>query len=105
MMQLGAWLCVAAAMGGCPHTAARAHPAGPMFHAHVRIAQLPRTTVAWYARGQGPPLVMLMGTGSTMAEWDPALLELLARHHRLILFDYPGVGRSARWPGRSFDSL
>ena len=48
---------------------------------------------------------MLMGTGSTMAEWDPALLRLLAREHRLILFDYPGLGRSGPWRGRSFGSL
>ena len=48
---------------------------------------------------------MLMGTGSTMAEWDPALLRLLARNHRLILFDYPGVGLSGPWRGRTFDSL
>ena len=48
---------------------------------------------------------MLMGTGSTMSEWDPALLRLLARHQRLILFDYPGVGLSGTWRGRSFDSL
>jgi pimeloyl-ACP methyl ester carboxylesterase len=49
---------------------------------------------------------MLTGTGSTMSEWDPALLRLLARRHRLILFDYPGVGRSGPWRGpKSFDSL
>jgi pimeloyl-ACP methyl ester carboxylesterase len=48
---------------------------------------------------------MLIGTGSTMAEWDPALLRLLARDHRLIVFDYPGLGLSGRWRGRSFDSL
>ena len=48
---------------------------------------------------------MLIGTGSTMAEWDPALLRLLARDHRLILFDYPGVGLSGRWHGDSFGSL
>jgi len=48
---------------------------------------------------------MLIGTGSTMAEWDPALLRLLARDHRLILFDYPGVGLSGPWRGHSFDSL
>jgi pimeloyl-ACP methyl ester carboxylesterase len=38
---------------------------------------------------------MAIGTGSTMAEWDPALLDLLARRRRLILFDYPGIGRSS----------
>ena len=62
-------------------------------------------TVAWYERGAGPPMLMLTGTGSTMAEWDPALLRLLARRHRLILFDYPGLGLSGPWRGGSFDSL
>jgi pimeloyl-ACP methyl ester carboxylesterase len=41
--------------------------------------------------------VMLIGTGSTMAEWDPALLRLLAVHHRLVMLDYPGVGESGPW--------
>lgn len=75
------------------------------FEARVRTAQVANTTIAWYERGQGPPLVMLIGTGSTMAEWDPGLLRLLARHHRLIMFDYPGVGLSGKWRGHSFDSL
>ena len=48
---------------------------------------------------------MLIGTGSTIAEWDPALLGLLAEEHRLILFDYPGLGLSGPWHGDSFDSL
>jgi pimeloyl-ACP methyl ester carboxylesterase len=75
------------------------------FEATVHVTQLAKNRIAWYERGHGPPLVMLTGTGSTMAEWDPALLRLLARHHRLILFDYPGVGRSGPWHGDSFDSL
>jgi pimeloyl-ACP methyl ester carboxylesterase len=75
------------------------------FQAQVHHARLDQTQIAWYGRGQGPPLVMLMGTGSTMSEWDPALLRLLARHHRLILFDYPGLGLSGPWHGNSFDSL
>jgi len=100
MMHLGAWLCLAAAMGGCGHSSKQRE-----FQAQVHQVQVARTTIAWYARGHGPPMILLMGTGSSMAEWDPALLRLLARHHRLILFDYPGVGRSGRWLGRSFDSL
>jgi pimeloyl-ACP methyl ester carboxylesterase len=75
------------------------------FTARVHRTSAAGTTIAWYERGHGAPLVMLMGTGSTMAEWDPALLRLLAPHHRLVLFDYPGVGFSGRWRGRSFDSL
>jgi pimeloyl-ACP methyl ester carboxylesterase len=78
---------------------------GQPFQAEVRTADVAGTSIAWYDRGQGPPLVMLMGTGSTMAEWDPALLRVLAEDHRLILFDYPGLGLSGPWHGHTFDSL
>jgi pimeloyl-ACP methyl ester carboxylesterase len=88
-----------AVCGGIPQAALGS------FDARVHSAQVAKTRIAWYERGQGPPLVMLQGTGSTMAEWDPALLRLLARDHRLILFDYPGLGLSGPWRGHSFDSL
>ena len=90
---------MAALLAGCGHS-----PQRP-FEAQVHTARVAGTRIAWYERGQGSPLVMLMGTGSTMAEWDPALLRLLARDHRLILFDYPGLGLSGPWHGDSFDSL
>ena len=83
----------------CSHASARP------FQAQVRFVRAGVTQIAFYERGNGPPLVMLNGTGSTMAEWDPALLRLLARAHRLILFDYPGIGLSGRWRGSTFDSL
>lgn len=86
-------------LAGCGQSRAQS------FQAHVRIARVADTKIAWYERGQGPPLMMLTGTGSTMAEWDPALLRLLAQGHRLVLFDYPGVGLSGSWRGDSFDSL
>lgn len=95
-------LLLAVVVVGCGQDAE--HPRAP-FRAEVETARVAGTDIAWYQRGEGPPLVMLMGTGSTMAEWDPALLRLLARDHRLILFDYPGVGRSGRWRGDSFASL
>jgi len=79
--------------------------AAQAFRATVHLTPLAKTRIAWYERGHGPPLLMLTGTGSTMAEWDPALLRLLARDHRLILFDYPGIGRSGPWHANSFDSL
>ncbi|HEX3609145.1 MAG TPA: alpha/beta hydrolase [Solirubrobacterales bacterium] len=90
---------MATLLAGCGQSSAQS------FQAEVHIAPVGKTRIAWYERGQGPPLVMLIGTGSTMAEWDPALLRLLARDHRLILFDYPGVGLSGPWHGGSFDSL
>ena len=81
------------------------HASGEPFEAEVHATRVADTRIAWYERGRGPALMMLVGTGSTMAEWDPALLRLLARDHRLILFDYPGVGLSGPWRGSSFDSL
>lgn len=90
---------LAALLAGCGQSSAQP------FRAQVQVTPVGKTRIAWYERGQGPALVMLTGTGSTMAEWDPALLRLLAREHRLVLFDYPGVGMSGPWYGRSFDSL
>jgi pimeloyl-ACP methyl ester carboxylesterase len=97
--RLAICLGLAALLAGCGHSSAEP------FRAQVRFVRADHTRIAWYERGQGPALVMLTGTGSTMAEWDPALLRLLARDHRLILFDYPGVGFSGPWHGKSFDSL
>jgi pimeloyl-ACP methyl ester carboxylesterase len=97
--RLAICLGLVALLAGCGDSSAKP------FRAEVRFVRAVHTRIAWYERGQGTPLVMLMGTGSTMAEWDPALLQLLARHNRLILFDYPGVGMSGPWHGRSFDSL
>jgi len=99
-VHLAICLSVAAAMAGCGEDSAE------RFEAQVHTASVANTSIAWYERGKGPPLVMLTGTGSTMAEWDPALLRLLARERRLILFDYPGLGLSGPWRGKnSFRSL
>src|SRR5206468_2783461 len=97
--RLGALACAVTMVLSCGLASAR------MFRGEVRFAHAGGPRIAWYERGEGPPLVMLIGTGSTMSEWDPALLRLLAEHHRLILFDYPGIGRSGPWRGHSFDSL
>jgi pimeloyl-ACP methyl ester carboxylesterase len=76
------------------------------FEAQARHAAVRGGEIAYYERGSGPPLVMLIGTGSTMAEWDPALLRLLAPHHRLVMLDYPGVGESGPWRApRTFAGL
>ncbi|MDR3491574.1 MAG: alpha/beta hydrolase [Gammaproteobacteria bacterium] len=50
--------------------------------------------MAYYIRGQGKPLIMINGFISTMSLWDPALVDELAKHHQLILFDNRGVGLS-----------
>lgn len=50
--------------------------------------------LAYYTRGSGKPLVMIMGFRGTMGQWDPALLQELEKNYTLILFDHRGVGFS-----------
>ncbi|WP_449258319.1 alpha/beta fold hydrolase [Chlorobium limicola] len=42
--------------------------------------------------GEGYPLVLIMGYGSTMNLWEPGLLELFASRFRVIVFDNRGMG-------------
>lgn len=48
--------------------------------------------------GSGPPLVLLHGGGadSALVSWG-AVADLLAPHHRIVLPDWPGYGRSEPW--------
>ncbi|MFJ2175129.1 alpha/beta fold hydrolase [Streptomyces sp. NPDC087851] len=43
--------------------------------------------------GEGPPLVLLHGSGRSLADWD-AVAPLLVPHHRVLAVDLPGHGRS-----------
>ncbi len=66
----------------------------------VRYAQAAGTSFAWADIGTGRPLLLLNGTGSPMAEWDPALLAGLAQGRRVVVIDYPGLGLSGPAPSR-----
>ncbi len=61
--------------------------------------------IAWSESGTGQPLVLLNGTGSPMAEWDPAFLAALGTHRRVIVFDYPGLGESTTPVRRTFAAM
>jgi len=69
-------------------------PVHAQFKAEVKTVNVGDIKMAYYIRGQGKPLVMINGFISTMSLWDPALLDELAKHHQLILFDNRGVGLS-----------
>lgn len=45
--------------------------------------------------GDGPPLLLLHGLGSSTRDWEMQVPDL-ARHFRLILLDFRGHGRSSR---------
>lgn len=64
------------------------------FKAEVKTIDVGDIKMAYYIRGQGKPLILINGYLSTMSLWDPALIDELAKHHQLILFDNRGVGLS-----------
>lgn len=43
---------------------------------------------------QGSPLVLIHGYGGMIASWSPELIDRLSTHHRVILLDNRGSGRS-----------
>lgn len=42
----------------------------------------------------GPPVLMLAHLGATLDEWDPRVIDALARKHHVVAVDLPGVGAS-----------
>ncbi|MFN8126466.1 MAG: alpha/beta fold hydrolase [Candidatus Nanopelagicales bacterium] len=115
---LGVIAALTAALTGCsadsPPSAASPSPSAVPDHdvqLQVQTAEVSGRRVAWArlgagGAGSGDPLVLLNGTGSPMAEWDPMLLAELSRGRQVIVYDYPGLGGSQRLRGRlTFDRL
>ncbi len=49
-------------------------------------------SVGYRTGGHGFPLIMVMGRGATMAEWDPQLIAQLIRNRQVVVFDNRGIG-------------
>ncbi len=60
----------------------------------VKVATTSRGAVGYRSVGSGSPLVLLMGFGSSMEDWDPTFVDTLAKTHRVVIFDNAGIGRS-----------
>ncbi|HII98952.1 MAG TPA: alpha/beta fold hydrolase [Methanoregula sp.] len=63
--------------------------------AKVKTIDVNGITLAYRICGEGYPLVMINGFVSTMDTWNPPVLEELARHFRVIIFDNRGTGYSS----------
>lgn len=48
--------------------------------------------MAYKIFGRGPIMLLIMGSGGTMNEWDPTLLRGLSSNHTIVLFDNRGFG-------------
>jgi pimeloyl-ACP methyl ester carboxylesterase len=63
-------------------------------------------TIGYRVIGSGPPLVMVMGFGGTMSTWDPLLVDALAAHYRVVIFDNAGIGPTSSLTGTlSIDAM
>ncbi|HVP96476.1 alpha/beta hydrolase [Methanoregula sp.] len=51
-------------------------------------------TLAYRTYGSGYPLVLINGLASAMDTWNPPVIDALARHFRVIVFDNRGTGYS-----------
>jgi pimeloyl-ACP methyl ester carboxylesterase len=62
-----------------------------------RFMEVDGVRLHYVERGQGQPLVLLHGNGTMIQDFDiSGLLDLAATHYRVIVFDRPGYGHSAR---------
>ena len=60
----------------------------------VKTVEVNGITLAYRELGGGAPLIMINGFASTMDTWNPPVLEELARHFQVIIFDNRGTGYS-----------
>ncbi|MBU3545882.1 alpha/beta fold hydrolase [Polynucleobacter sp. MWH-Jannik1A5] len=60
----------------------------------IKYAPVNGVKLAYYLKGKGDPMILIMGYAATMSAWDPALLGELAKNNQLIIFDNRGAGLS-----------
>lgn len=60
----------------------------------TRYVEVGGRRLAYRAIGAGRPLVLCNRFRGVLDTWDPAFLDALARHFRVITFDYSGLGLS-----------
>lgn len=55
--------------------------------------------IEYEEQGQGPPLLLVMGLGAQLTDWPDGLVDLLARHFRVIRYDNRDIGLSSKLSG------
>lgn len=63
-------------------------------HAFPHYANVPNGVIEYYDIGQGSPIVLISGYGSTVNSWNWELISALAANHRVIFFDNRDTGGS-----------
>jgi pimeloyl-ACP methyl ester carboxylesterase len=71
----------------------------------VRAVHTTMGTVGYRAAGTGPPLVLIMGYGGTMQDWDRRFVDALAQHYHVVIFDNAGIGGTQALPVPTIDAM
>jgi len=87
---LAAALFTAGCVGSAPETA----PSTNITDIPVQTVIAGDIDIAYKTIGTGEPIVMIMGSSSTMDTWATGLLNRLAGQYRVIVFDNRGMGRT-----------
>jgi pimeloyl-ACP methyl ester carboxylesterase len=61
---------------------------------HARIARVNGVGIAYYVRGEGPPVLFIMGLGGRASDWNEDFLRALGTRFELITVDNRGTGAS-----------
>jgi pimeloyl-ACP methyl ester carboxylesterase len=82
--------CAAAVLTGC------GSGSGPdVLTTPIRVVRTSAGTIAYRELGSGPALLLITGAGSSMDSWPPGFVDALAAHHKVVVFDNAGVGRTS----------
>jgi pimeloyl-ACP methyl ester carboxylesterase len=87
-------LLIAAALLVLAPPGALAAKRSPTATAPTHFVKVNGARFAYRSVGSGPTLVMIMGLGGTIDAWDPRFVDSIAHHHRVVMFDNRGAGRS-----------
>jgi pimeloyl-ACP methyl ester carboxylesterase len=84
--------CAAAALAGCGSSGS----SGPdVLTAPIQVVRTADGTVAYRELGSGPALLLINGADASMDDWPPSMVDALAAHHEVVVFDNAGVGRTS----------
>ena len=102
--RLAAWvtaLTILCGAGAVPASASTATPSpGPpdIVTAPTLIASTPAGDVGYREEGTGSPVLLIMGFGGSMDDWEPSFVDALAARHTVVVFDNAGIGATTALP-------
>jgi pimeloyl-ACP methyl ester carboxylesterase len=71
----------------------------------VQVIQTASGQVAYRQLGKGTPLLLIMGLGGSVDDWQPSFVNALASRYRVIVFNNAGVGRTSPLSPLNVDSM